>query len=77
MWILFAVLVILHHDWWFWNDGRLLWGFMPIGLAYQGLISVAAAALVGWAAFCQPGRRSSGRGFRPHAGATSMNVATN
>ena len=23
MWILFAVLVVLHHDWWFWNDGRL------------------------------------------------------
>ena len=52
MWALFAALVILHHDWWFWNDGRLLWGFMPIGLAYQVLISMAAAALWGWAAFC-------------------------
>ncbi len=52
MWILFAAMVVLHHDWWFWNDGRLLFGFLPIGLAYQMGISVAAACLWGWAAFC-------------------------
>ncbi len=51
MWILFAVLVVLHHDWWFWTDGRLLWGFLPIGLAYQIGISLAAAVLWGWASF--------------------------
>ena len=51
MWILFAVLVILHHDWWFWNNGTLVFGFLPIGLGYQMLISVAASALWGWAAF--------------------------
>jgi hypothetical protein len=51
MWILFAVLVVLHHDWWFWTDGRLLFGFLPIGLGYQVMISLAAAALWGWAAF--------------------------
>lgn len=51
MWSLFAALAILHHDLWFWNDGRLLFGFLPIGLGYQMLISVAASALWGWAAF--------------------------
>ena len=50
MWILFAALVILHHDWWFWNNGTLLFGFLPIGLGYQILISLAASALWGWAA---------------------------
>jgi hypothetical protein len=50
MWILFAVLVFLHHDWWFWHDGRLLFGFLPIGLGYQMLISIAASVLWGWAA---------------------------
>ena len=51
MWGLFVLLLVLHHDWWFWTDGRLLFGFLPIGLAYQILISLAAAALWGWAAF--------------------------
>jgi hypothetical protein len=51
MWILFAVLVILHHDFWFWNDGSVLFGFLPVGLGYQILISLAASALWGWAAF--------------------------
>ena len=50
MWILFAVLVVLHHDWWFWSNGRLLFGFLPIGLGYQMLISIAASVLWGWAA---------------------------
>jgi hypothetical protein len=51
MWALFALLLVLHHDWWFWNDGRLVLGFLPIGLAYQMLISLAAGALWGWAAW--------------------------
>lgn len=51
MWIIFAALVILHQDWWFWNNGSLVFGFLPIGLAYQILITLAASALWGWAAF--------------------------
>jgi hypothetical protein len=51
MWIIFAALVVLHHDWWLWNDGRLVFGFLPIGLGYQMLISIAASALWAWAAF--------------------------
>ncbi len=50
-WIALLALMILHHDWWFWNDGRLLFGFLPIGLGYHALISLAAGALWAWAAF--------------------------
>lgn len=50
-WIGFLVLVVLHHDWWFWNDGRLLFGYMPVGLAYQALISLLAAGIWAWAVF--------------------------
>jgi hypothetical protein len=51
MWILFVLLMVLHHDWWLWSDGRLVFGFLPIGLGYHMLVSVAAAALWGWAAW--------------------------
>ncbi len=51
MWILFAALVVLHWDFWFWSSGALLMDFLPVGLAYQILISAAASALWGWAAF--------------------------
>ena len=50
-WVALVVLMILHHDWWFWNDGRLLFGFLPVGLGYHALISLAAGALWAWAAF--------------------------
>ena len=50
-WLAFLALVVLHHDWWFWNDGRLLFGFLPIGLGYHVVISLAAVALWAWACF--------------------------
>ena len=43
---LVVLLVILHYDFWFWGDRTLVFGFMPIGLFYQALISIAAA--VAW-----------------------------
>ena len=46
-WVAFVVLLVLHHDFWFWNDRRLIFGFLPVGLGYQALISLAAAGL--WA----------------------------
>ncbi len=42
-----ALLAALHQDFWFWDDRRLLFGFLPIGLAYHMAYSVAAGAL--WA----------------------------
>jgi hypothetical protein len=47
VWVAFVALIVLHHDWWYWNDATLLAGFLPIGLAYHMGFSVAAALL--WA----------------------------
>ena len=43
------ILLVLHQDFWFWDDESLLLGFLPVGLAYQAGYSVAAAALWCWA----------------------------
>ena len=29
------LLYVVHQDFWFWNDHRLLFGFLPAGMAYQ------------------------------------------
>lgn len=50
-WVVFCLLVVMHHDWWFWTDGRLLFGTLPMGLAYHAGISMAAGALWTWAVF--------------------------
>ena len=43
-----AVLYVLHQDIWFWRAARpLVFGFVPIGLAYHAAFSVACA-LVLW-----------------------------
>ena len=40
-------LYVLHQDFWFWRTARpLIFGFVPIGLFYQGCFSVAAALLM-------------------------------
>ena len=46
-WTALVVLMVLHHDWWLWSDGTLLFGFLPVGLAYHAGISLAAGIL--WA----------------------------
>jgi hypothetical protein len=42
VWIAVVVLALLHWDFWYWDDATLLFGFLPVGLAYQALFSVAA-----------------------------------
>ena len=42
VWVAVAVLAVVHWDFWYWDDATLLFGFLPIGLAYQALFSVAA-----------------------------------
>ncbi len=44
---LFLLLFLLHHDFWAWDDRRLVMGFLPVGLFYHALFSVAAGGL--WA----------------------------
>ena len=45
IWSLVVILLVLHQDNWFWTDGKLVFGFMPIGLLYHAVISFAAACL--------------------------------
>ena len=47
VWGLVILLGILHYDFWYWDDASLVFGFMPIGLFYQALISLAAGVV--WA----------------------------
>jgi hypothetical protein len=42
VWALVVLLVILHQDNWFWDDPRLVFGFLPITLLYHAGLSVAA-----------------------------------
>jgi uncharacterized membrane protein len=46
LWILIAALVVAHQDFWNWNDGTLVLGFIPIGLAYH--MGISAAAGIVW-----------------------------
>ncbi len=55
VWIMVVVLVILHQDYWQWDNSTLVFGFLPYSLAYHAGISVAAAILWTLAVFhCWP-----------------------
>ena len=41
-WALVAVLFLLHHDFWYWDDPRIVAGFLPIGLCYHGLYTIVS-----------------------------------
>lgn len=43
VWLLLTVLVMLHHDVWFWSDPTLVAGWLPVGLAYHIVLSIVAA----------------------------------
>lgn len=47
VWLLVLALFVLHQDCWFWDDKSLVFGFMPVGLFYHALFSIAAT--VTWA----------------------------
>lgn len=52
---LIILLVVLHQDFWFWDSDYLVFGFLPIGLAYHVGISIAAAVVWGLAIkYCWP-----------------------
>jgi hypothetical protein len=50
IWLLVAVLIIVHQDFWYWEDSTLVFGFMPIGLFYHACISLAAGMV--WLLAC-------------------------
>ena len=43
--LLAVILGVLHQDFWNWDDPSLVFGFMPIGLFYHSVFSLAAAVL--------------------------------
>ena len=45
--VIFVALAVLHQDFWNWDKATLVFGFMPIGLAYHALYSMVAATF--WA----------------------------
>ena len=50
-WGVVLALAILHHDFWLWDDRRLVFGWLPVGLGYHVLLSLAAGAA--WALVCR------------------------
>lgn len=40
-----AAMIILHKDFWLWDNTNLLFGFMPVGLVYHACFSIAVAVL--------------------------------
>ena len=42
-----VVLYILHQDFWFWREARpLVFGFLPIGLFYHAIFTLASSAVL-------------------------------
>ena len=42
-----VLLYVLHQDFWFWNNARpLVFGFLPIGLFYHAVFTVATSAVL-------------------------------
>ena len=53
--VFIALLFLVHQDFWWWDDSSVVFGFLPIGLASQMFITLAAG--VGWwlaTRFCWP-----------------------
>lgn len=54
VWGLVLLLVVLHQDVWNWNNDKLVFGFIPMTLAYHAGISICAsivwfvATIVAW-----------------------------
>ena len=41
--LVFVALAVLHQDVWNWDNANLVFGFMPVGLAYHAAYSLVAA----------------------------------
>lgn len=43
--VIFCLLFVLHQDFWNWDNTGLVFGFLPVGLAYHAAFSIATALL--------------------------------
>ncbi|MES2923862.1 MAG: hypothetical protein V4819_20070 [Verrucomicrobiota bacterium] len=41
--VAFVALFLLHHDFWNWSNGNLVFGFIPVGLAYHAGYSIVVS----------------------------------
>ena len=42
-----VLLYLLHQDYWFWREARpLIFGFLPIGLFYHAIFTIASAGVL-------------------------------
>ena len=46
LFLLIAAVYILHQDFWNWKSKEVVFGFVPIGLAYHAAYSILAAAMM-------------------------------
>jgi hypothetical protein len=44
-WLFVCLLVVLHQDYWQWNDASLVGGLLPSALAYHAGLSILAAVV--------------------------------
>ena len=44
--LLILAVFLLHQDFWNWRNGGLVFGFLPVGLAYHAAYAIAAACLM-------------------------------
>lgn len=42
LYVALMVMAALHHDFWFWDDPTVVFGYLPVGLAYHALYSIVA-----------------------------------
>ena len=47
VYFLIVLLAVLHQDFWLWDNAGLIFGFLPVGLAYHALYSILCGVL--WA----------------------------
>ena len=43
--VLFLLMLVLLQDTWFWGSDSMVFGFLPVGLAYHALFSIGCAVL--------------------------------
>jgi len=67
--VVVAALYLLHQDVWFWREARpLVFGFLPVGLAYHAVYCLAVSALmwtltrVAWPAHLEDAPKDATRG---------------